>query len=98
MRSSLRKFLLAFLLTGSAYILSSIVGPPPEQMQVGTMYDNRVLVTTNQLLNPAGRRIAFPGRPLEIAINSRGDRLAVLLSGSLRILSPAGDLIRAVAV
>jgi DNA-binding beta-propeller fold protein YncE len=94
----MRKSLLLLLLTGSAYLLSSVVAPPPEQMQVGTLYENRVLVPTNQLVNPAGRRISFPGRPLDIAINPRGDLVAVFLSGSVRLYSPSGEFVRSIGV
>jgi YVTN family beta-propeller protein len=87
------KGLAVFLLTGSAYLLSSVVAPPAEHMQVGSMYDNRVLVTTNQLLNPAGRRIQFPGRPLDLAVGSRGE-VMVLQASSLRVYSPTGGFVR----
>jgi DNA-binding beta-propeller fold protein YncE len=67
-------------------------------MQVGTLYENRVLVPTNQVVNPAGRRISFPGRPLDIAISPRGDLVAVFLSGSVRLYLPSGEFIRSIGV
>jgi DNA-binding beta-propeller fold protein YncE len=92
----MRNSLLLLLLIGSACILSSVEAPPPDQMQVGAMYGNRVLVTTNQLLNPAGRRVTFPGRPLDIAISPRGDLVAVLLNGSVQLFGTAGAPVRSV--
>src|SRR5689334_18638937 len=54
-------FAVAFLLSGS-YL-------PPEQMQPGVATPNGILVLTNQLLNPAGSRIPFAGRPMDLALS-----------------------------
>jgi YVTN family beta-propeller protein len=86
------------LLMTAAWLLSSTAGPPAEQMQVGLAYGNRVLVTTNQVVDPAGRRVQFAGRPMDLAVSPAGDRVAVLLSGSLRIFTPSGQAVRTIPV
>jgi hypothetical protein len=61
--------------------------PAPQFMTAGEQYFNETLVPTNQLLNPAGRRLRFSGRPVDIAVSPRGNDLAVLMPESIRIYS-----------
>jgi YVTN family beta-propeller protein len=72
--------------------------PPPEQMLVGTRYGNQVLVPSNQLLNPAGERIEFSSRPIDLALSPDGTTLAVLLPGGIQIRSATGALIRTIVM
>ena len=51
------------------------------KLRIGTEIGNRVMVETNQLLDPAGDRLGFSGRPVDIAINPKGDMLAILFRG-----------------
>ncbi len=67
---------------------------PPERMIVGTRYGRRVLVPSNQLLDPAGQRIEFPGRPVDLALSPDGGMLAVLLPSGIQIFSPEGQKLR----
>ncbi|MEK7409505.1 MAG: bifunctional YncE family protein/alkaline phosphatase family protein [Acidobacteriota bacterium] len=69
----------------------------PEYRKVGDRYGNEVLVPSNQLLNPAGRRIEFSQRPVDMALSPRGDVLAVLLPRAVRFYTPAGQSLRSVS-
>ena len=51
------------------------------KLRIGAEIGNRVMVETNQLLDPAGARLGFSGRPVDIAVNPKGDLLAILLRG-----------------
>ena len=68
----------------------------PETMWVGTRYGDRVLVPSNQVLNPAGRRIEFSQRPVDLALSPQGDLLAVLLPRSIRIFTAEGQSLRTI--
>ena len=70
--------------------------PEPQWMIVGTRYGNQVLVPSNQLLNPAGERIEFPGRPVDIALSPNKDVLAVLLPTTVRFFTASGEPLRTV--
>lgn len=71
--------------------------PSPEQMVVGVRYGNRVLVPSNQLLDPAGERLEFAGRPVDMALSPSGDVLAVLLPQGIQVLTPDGQLLRTIS-
>ena len=53
---------------------------------VGPQPDGSILVPTNQLLRPAGFRIIFPGRPVDLALSPDGKWLAVLNKSSLDLI------------
>ena len=38
-----------------------------EQFKVGVQPDGRIVVPTNQILDPAGKQVLFPGRPVDVA-------------------------------
>ncbi len=40
----------------------------PDTLKVGEQPDGRVVVPTNQILQPAGQQITFPGRPVDLAL------------------------------
>ena len=81
-----------FLCGASMAVLQDSI--PPEQMIVGTRYGRRVLVPSNQLLDPAGQRIEFSGRPVDIALSPDGKTLAVLLPSGIQLFSPEGQKLR----
>lgn len=93
----LRRIAAILLFVAAGCVLCS-VGPSPEDMRVGTLYGNRVLVTTNQLLAPIGTRIQFPGRPLDLVWSPSGRRLAVLFNSVLRFYAPSGQPLLAVSI
>ena len=39
-----------------------------EQFRVGLQPDGRVVVPTNQILDPVGKQVLFPGRPVDLAL------------------------------
>jgi hypothetical protein len=49
--------------------------------QVGRQADGSVVVTTNQVLTPAGRQVEFRGRPLSVVLSPDG-RTAAFLNGT----------------
>lgn len=48
-----------------------------ERVTVGLQADGRIVVPTNQILQPAGRQITFPGRPVDLAWVDEGRTLVV---------------------
>jgi YVTN family beta-propeller protein len=54
-----------------------------DQLKVGRQADGRIVTPTNQILQPAGRQITFPGRPVDLALAEDG---AVLVVKGLRDL------------
>ena len=47
-----------------------------DELLIGVQPDGRVLVPTNQVLQPAGQQITFPGRPVDVALAADGQLLA----------------------
>src|SRR5262249_32033358 len=54
-----------------------------DQLHVGIQPDGRIVVPTNQILQPAGNQITFPGRPVDITFADDG---ATLVAKNLRSL------------
>jgi len=50
----------------------------PDNLKVGLQPDGRILVPTNQILQPAGTQITFPGRPVDLVLADDGKTLVVL--------------------
>src|SRR6185295_11482763 len=48
-----------------------------DRLTVGMQPDGRVVVPTNQILHPAGKQIAFPGRPVDLAFADDGKTVVV---------------------
>ena len=55
-------------------------------LKVGPQSDGSILVPTDQLLRPAGLPLAFPGRPVDMALSPDGKWLAVLNMSSLNLI------------
>jgi len=55
------------------------------RQQVGRQDDGSIVVTTNQILTPAGRQVEFRGRPLAIALSPDG-RTAAFLNGTYQAI------------
>ena len=58
-------------------------GSKNDRRTVGRQPDGRVIVPTNQVLDPAGFQVEFPGRPTDLALSSDGSTLAVMNRDSL---------------
>jgi len=72
----MRVALLALLAVAVAVPLTRSADDP-DTLKVGEQPDGRVVVPTNQILQPAGRQITFPGRPVDLALAEDGQVLVV---------------------
>ena len=57
--------------------------------RVGPAADDRIVVPTNQVLSPAGRQVAFSGRPTDVALSPDGRWLAVLDRSQIALIDVA---------
>ena len=74
-------------LAGAFFLFCSLVSrgddqlgglaPGQEQVKVGTQPDGRIVVPTNQILDPAGKQVLFPGRPVDLALLDEGRTVLV---------------------
>jgi YVTN family beta-propeller protein len=62
---------------GSVLGWSTLGADEQDQVKVGVQPDGRIVVPTNQILNPAGKQITFPGRPVDLAFAEEGKTLVV---------------------
>src|SRR5688500_8042571 len=46
-----------------------------DRLKVGLQPDGRIVVPTNQILQPAGRQVTFPGRPVDLLLINDGKTL-----------------------
>lgn len=62
-----------------AGLLATHVAPADDRdrLKVGRQADGRIVVPTNQILDPAGTQALFPGRPVDLALIDRGRTLVV---------------------
>jgi YVTN family beta-propeller protein len=65
-----------------------------ERLRVGRQPDGRIVVPTNQVLQPAGRQILFPGRPVDLALIDEGRTLVVKNMRNLVFIDVASGEIR----
>ena len=80
---------------GSAILLFSVAVVPLEMRRIGARYPDGIIVPSGQLLAPAGKRIEYPGRPLDIAVAPDQSTLAVLFFGrGVLLLTPSGEQIK----
>ncbi len=59
-----------------------------DRLQVGMRGDGKTVVPSNQVLEPAGRLVTFPGRPTDLALSPDGKLLAVLSMREVLLLDP----------
>src|SRR5262245_23412514 len=72
--------LLAVLCAAAAHAQTERVGPAD---------GDRIVVPTNQVLSPAGKQVAFSGRPTDVALSPDGRWLAVLDRSQVAIMDVA---------
>jgi YVTN family beta-propeller protein len=48
-----------------------------DRLRVGVQPDGRIVVPTNQVLQPAGKQVTFPGRPVDLTLTDGGRTLIV---------------------
>jgi YVTN family beta-propeller protein len=83
------------LLGPAALCLSvSLVSGADEEVKVGRQRDGRIVVPTNQVLEPAGRQVPFPGRPVDLALLDEGRTLVVKNTSSLVFIDLAAAAVR----
>jgi len=47
-------------------VLAQVQAQELDTLKVGVQPDGRIVVPTNQVLQPAGRQVEFPGRPVDL--------------------------------
>jgi YVTN family beta-propeller protein len=70
--------LLAAILLVASIDLARLPGQAPDardRLTVGIQPDGRIVVATNQILEPAGRQVTFPGRPVALVAIDGGKTL-----------------------
>jgi YVTN family beta-propeller protein len=60
-----------------------------DRLPVGVQPDGRIVVPTNQVLQPAGTQVTFPGRPVDLAFVDGGKTLVVKNMKNLIVLDAA---------
>lgn len=76
----------AYAVACLAAVSALAAGPEGDRTIVGRQPDGRVIVPTNQVLDPAGFQIEFPGRPTDLALSPDGSLLAVMNSDALVLI------------
>ncbi|HEX5270468.1 MAG TPA: bifunctional YncE family protein/alkaline phosphatase family protein [Gemmataceae bacterium] len=66
----------------------------PDTLKVGVQPDGRIVVPTNQILDPAGRQITFPGRPVDLALAEDGRVLVVKCNRTLEFIDLASGKVK----
>lgn len=67
----------SLIFIGCVMIPSGLPADERESLRVGRQSDGRIVVPTNQILEPAGRQVEFPGRPVDLALIDEGRTLVV---------------------
>src|SRR5438552_19213425 len=65
-----------------------------DSIRVGVQPDGRIVVPTNQVLEPAGTQITFPGRPVDLALAADGKLLVGKNSKDLVLIDPVTGRLR----
>jgi YVTN family beta-propeller protein len=65
-----------------------------DQLQVGLQPDGRIVVPTNQILQPAGTQVVFAGRPVDLLLIEDGQTLVAKNMRNLVFIDPATGTIK----
>src|SRR5690349_25167177 len=68
---------LPIALLALAGLVAALRADDADRLKVGVQPDGRIVVPTNQVLQPAGTQVAFPGRPVDLALIGDGRTLVV---------------------
>src|SRR5262245_58392903 len=60
-----------------------------DRLKVGVQPDGRIVVPTNQILQPAGTQVTFPGRPVDLVLIDDGKTLVAKNMRDLVFIDPA---------
>src|SRR5262245_43196094 len=77
-----------------SFVLSIAAADDLDQLKVGVQPDGRIVVPTNQILQPAGKQVLFPGRPVDLAFADDGKTLVVKNMRSLVFVDAATGKIK----
>jgi len=69
--------LLSVVLAGGVFLAPVLGADERDRLEVGLQADGRIVVPTNQILEPAGKQVLFPGRPVDLALIDGGRTLVV---------------------
>src|SRR5262249_42778933 len=89
----MRTFLVAVVAAAVA-VLPTRSADDRDTLTVGEQPDGRIVVPTNQVLRPAGRQIAFPGRPVDLAFAEDNKVLVVKCDRSLHFIDLAAGKVK----
>src|SRR5262245_46093885 len=68
----LSRKVVAFLIVLGLAHSRALCSDEQDRLHVGVQPDGRIVVPTNQILHPAGKQIAFPGRAVDLALTEDG--------------------------
>jgi YVTN family beta-propeller protein len=90
----------AALLLGAAVLLSpGGAADERDALTVGLQKDGRIVVPTNQILQPAGTQVTFPGRPVDLLAIDDGKLLVAKNMKDLVFIDPAtGKVVQTLAL
>ena len=86
--------------TASLLVAASILMSPEcaaderDKLKVGLQPDGRIVVPTNQILQPAGTQVTFPGRPVDLLLIEGGRLLVAKNMRDLVFIDPATGAIK----
>src|SRR5690349_10010382 len=85
---------LPIALLALAGLVAALRADDADRLKVGVQPDGRIVVPTNQILQPAGAQVVFPGRPVDLAVIEDGRALAVKNMRDLVFLDLATGQVR----
>jgi YVTN family beta-propeller protein len=65
-----------------------------DRLKVGVQPDGRIVVPTNQILQPAGKQVTFPGRPVDLILIDDGKTLVAKNMRNLVFIDAATEVIK----
>lgn len=89
-----RRYPVCVILLFSFHLQSATAWQTLPTVQVGPLNGGRIAVSTNQVLNPAGKRIEMPyQRIVDVAVNPAGDLVAVAMQSAVGLYTVDGRLL-----
>src|SRR5262249_21102167 len=85
---------LILVLSSGLLLWQSLRADDLDHLKVGQQSDGRIVVPTNQVLQPAGRQILFPGRPVDLVLIDEGQTLVVKSMRALVFIETATGKIK----
>jgi YVTN family beta-propeller protein len=83
----------------SLILLLPVAADERDKLKVGLQPDGRIVVPTNQILQPAGTQVTFPGRPVDLLSIEGGKLLVAKNMKDLVFIDPAtGKVVQTLAL